>query len=115
MLKLYKDLVGFPLCLFFLFLFVWLEQQYKGKTSRVKNMLKWTGTLIGTNTLQIYVIHYFLIMPFNLKMFGNYMIENNLVALEYLISPLLSMMIAILCVYISKALYEMRLGFVFGR
>ena len=115
LLKLYKDLVGFPLCLFFLFLFVWLEQQYKGKTSRVKNMLKWTGTLIGTNTLQIYVIHYFLIMPFNLKMFGNYMIENNLVALEYLISPLLSMMIAILCVYISKALYEMRLGFVFGR
>lgn len=78
-------------------------------------MLKWTGTLIGTNTLQIYVIHYFLIMPFNLNMFGNYMIENNLVALEYLISPLLSVIIAILCVYISKALYAMRLGFVFGR
>ena len=115
LLKLYTTLVGFPLCLFFLFLFVWLEQQYKGKTSRVKNMLRWTGTLIGTNTLQIYVIHYFLIMPFNLRMFGNYMIENNLVALEYLISPLLSMMIAILCVYISKALYAMRLGFVFGR
>ena len=43
------------------------------------------------------------------------MIENNLVALEYLISPLLSVIIAILCVYISKALYAMRLGFVFGR
>lgn len=115
LLKLCTDLVGFPLCLFFLFLFVWLGQQSKGKTSKVKSMLKWTGTLIGTNTLQIYVIHYFLIMPFNLKMFGNYMIENNLVALEYLISPLLSMMIAILCVYISKALYALRLGFVFGR
>jgi len=78
-------------------------------------MLKRIGSLIGTNTLQIYVIHFFLIMPFNLKMFGNYMIENNLVALEYLISPLLSVMIAILCVYISKTLYAMRLGFVFGR
>lgn len=115
LLKLYTALVGFPLCLFFLSLFVWLEQQFKGKTSRVKSMLKRIGTLIGTNTLQIYVIHFFLIMPFNLKMFGNYMIENNLVALEYLISPLLSVMIAILCVYISKALYAMRLGFVFGR
>lgn len=115
LLKLYTTLVGFPLCLFFLFLFVWLEHQYKGKTSRVKNMLRWTGTLIGTNTLQIYVIHYFLIMPFNLKMLGNYMVENNLVALEYLISPLLSVIIAILCVYISKALYALRLGFVFGR
>lgn len=115
LLKACTTLAGLPLCLFFLFLFVRLEQQYKGKTSKVKNMLKRTGTLIGTSTLQIYVIHYFLIMPFNLKMFGNYMIENNLVALEYLISPLLSVMIAILCVYISKALYAMRLGFVFGR
>lgn len=115
LLKACAVLTGLPLCLFFLFLFVWLEQQFKGKTSRVKSMLKWTGTLIGMNTLQIYVIHYFLIMPFNLKMFGNYMIENNLVALEYLISPLLSVMIAILCVYISKILYAMRLGFVFGR
>lgn len=115
LLKACSTLAGLPLCLFFLFLFVWLEQQYKGKTSRVKNMLKRIGTLIGTSTLQIYVIHYFLIMPFNLKMFGNYMIENNLVALEYLISPLLSVMIAILCVYISKVLYAMRLGFVFGR
>ncbi len=115
LLKACTALAGLPLCLFFLFLFVWLEQQYKGKISRVKSVLKWTGTLIGTNTLQIYVIHYFLIMPFNLKMFGNYMIENNLVALEYLISPLLSVMIAILCVYISKTLYAMRLGFVFGR
>ena len=115
LLKVCTILTGLPLCLFFLFLFVWLEQQYKGQTSRAKSVLKWTGTLIGTNTLQIYVIHYFLIMPFNLKMFGNYMIENNLVALEYLISPLLSVMIAILCVYISKTLYAMRLGFIFGR
>lgn len=115
LLKVCTILTGLPLCLFFLFLFVWLEQQYKGKTSRAKCVLKWTGTLIGTSTLQIYVIHYFLIMPFNLKMLGNYMVENNLVALEYLISPLLSVIIAILCVYISKALYALRLGFVFGR
>jgi hypothetical protein len=118
-------LMAFPICINFLIAFSYVEKKFKNKCCTVKKILKHIGTDIGTNTLQIYVLHYFVIYllnwhyfshcVFDLHSFGRYMIANNMAWLELIVSPVLAILISYICIYTAKFLYKMHLGIVFGR
>ena len=114
-LKLIGSIMAFPICINLLLAFYYLEEWFKGKQSRCKTLIKKIGNDIGTNTLQIYVIHYFILMTVPLKPLGTYLLEHNIVFLEYIISPIFAVIISYICIFIAKLIYKVKLGFVFGR
>ena len=85
----------------------------RGKSSRIKTIIKYLGNKIGRNTLQIYVLQYFAIKLFQLTL-ADY-INPDYVMLEWWVSPILSIFISYLCVIVSDAMHKLRLGFLFGR
>jgi|LAHS01.1.fsa_nt_gb fucose 4-O-acetylase-like acetyltransferase len=89
------------------------ERACTGKEFFLKPAIRWTGTVIGQNTLQIYVLHYFLITYLDLHSLGAVIRVYPL--LEFLISPVLAIIIAFACVGISWFLHRLHLGFLFGR
>jgi fucose 4-O-acetylase-like acetyltransferase len=107
-------LIALPICLLLMLTFYYAEQNSKGKYFPCKSYLKKMGNDIGTNTLQIYVLHYFILDLLKLQSFGQYMIANNMVWLELIVSPILALMIAYACICISKLVYKMHIGIVFG-
>ena len=107
--------MAFPICVSLMLVFYYAEKICKGKTSPVKSCLKSIGTMVGTNTLQIYVLHFFIFYFMDLSAFGQYMIKNNKVWLELIVSPVLAIAASYACVYASKLIYKMHLGIVFGR
>lgn len=110
-----KITMAFPICISLLLVFYDAECRLKGWTSPVKSCLKSMGTVIGTSTLQIYVLHYFILHVLDLSSFGQYMIDNNMAWLELIVSPVLAILISYVCVYAAKVIYKMHLGIVFGR
>jgi len=99
----------------FLLLFYALEQYFKPYQSKTKQCLKSIGNDVGKNTLQIYVLHYFFLSLIPMKFLGDWMLRENVVWLEYLISPVLSLVIAYFCIWTACLIYKLHLGFVFGR
>lgn len=107
--------LAFPICIVLMLAFYQAEMKLKGKDFIGKKWLKQIGGTIGTNTLQIYVLHYYLLLILNLEILGVLMIQNHLVGFEYIISPILAIGIAQVCVWISDVLHGLHFGFMFGR
>ena len=112
-----RMILAFPICIDLLLAFYYAEQFFKGNKSKIKLHIKEIGNVIGKHTLQIYVLHYFILditLPWRHSL-GQYMINNNIVRIELIISPILAILISYICVYISKLIYKLHLGIVFGR
>ena len=108
-------IMAVPICIMLILLFYDAEMKCKNSSSAIKGCLKRMGSEIGTNTLQIYVLHYFIHHYLDLHFFGQYMIDNNMIWLEFIVSPVLAILISYICIYVSKLLHKMKLGIVFGR
>ena len=108
-------IMAVPICIMLILLFYDAEMKCKNSSSAIKGCLKRMGSEIGTSTLQIYVLHYFILHYLDLHFFGQYMIDNNMIWLEFIVSPVLAILISYICIYVSKLLHKMKLGIVFGR
>ena len=75
---------------------------------------KWGG-VIGRCTLQIYVLHYFLIRFLPLKHIGEYLKEYNLWILDFIICPIIAFLVCWFCVMLSNRLQKIKLDWVFGK
>jgi len=92
-----------------------LENLFKGKSSKFKTIIKKVGTDIGTNTLQIYALHFIVFRYTRTPSLGNFLLDRNMLWAEFIISPVLALLIAYICIYAAKLLYKLHLGFIFGR
>lgn len=98
----------------FLFLvFHEAENRMKGKSNGGKCMMKYLGHELGINTLQIYVLQYFVISVFGFCIGKK--LPDSIIGYEWLLSPLLALAISYVCVLIKVLLEKMKLSFVFGR
>ena len=70
---------------------------------------------IGRCTLQIYVLHYFLVLFLPLKHIGEYLKEYNLWMLDFIICPIIAFLVCWLCVMLSNRLQKIKLDWVFGK
>ena len=70
---------------------------------------------IGVHTLQIYTLHYFVMSTIGLLWNAEILINKHLTWVEGVISPVLALMIAYICIYLTRILKFIRLDFVFGR
>lgn len=94
-------------------LFHEVERRLKGKTNKIKSIVKFLGHQIGINTLQIYVLQYFVIHVFTL-FFGEFC-KSYLAEYELIFSPILGIILCLICVLVSELMHKLKLGFVFGR
>lgn len=69
-------------------------------------------SLIGRSTLQIYVLHYFMLMLSLKVVGGGYVLPFGA---DILAAPLYALLVAMLCILVSKALHGLGIGFLFGR
>ena len=108
-----NDLMSFFIVPMLFVVFHEAEVRFKGTTNPVKKTAKSLGHYIGINTLQIYVLQYFAI---NLteKLVCD-VLKVDLSSYELLLSPVLAVIICLLCVLVTEVLYKVKLGFVFGR
>lgn len=108
-----NDLMSFFIVPMLFVLFHEAEGRLKGKSNSIKRATKLLGHKIGINTLQIYVLQYFAI---NLteKLVCD-VLKVDLSSYELLLSPVLAVIICLLCVLVTEVLYKVKLGFVFGR
>ena len=108
-----NDLMSFFIVPMLFVVFHEAEVRFKGTTNPVKKTAKSLGHYIGINTLQIYVLQYFAI---NLteKLVCD-VLKVDLSSYELLLSPVLAVIICLLCVLVTDVLYKVKLGFVFGR
>ena len=73
------------------------------------------ANMIGVHTLQIYTLHYFVMSTIRLLWNADILINKHLTWVEWVISPVLALMIAYICIYLTRILKFIRLDFVFGR
>lgn len=73
------------------------------------------GGVIGRCTLQIYVLHYFLIRFLPLKHIGEYLKEYNLWIFDFIICPIIAFLVCWLCVMLSNGLQKIKVDWVFGK
>lgn len=108
-----NDLMSFFIVPMLFVLFHEAEERLKGMSNPIKSVAKYLGHKIGINTLQIYVLQYFAI---NLteKLVCD-VLKVDLSSYELLLSPVLAVIICLLCVLVTEVLYKVKLGFVFGR
>ena len=88
--------------------FFYLEQFVQNE--RIRKV----ANTIGVHTLQIYTLHYFVMSTIGL-LWADILINKHLTWVEWVISPVLALMIAYICIYLTRILKFIRLDFVFGR
>ena len=89
--------------------FFYLEQFVQNE--RIRKV----ANTIGVHTLQIYTLHYFVMSTIGLLWNAEILINKHLTWVEGVISPVLALMIAYICIYLTRILKFIRLDFVFGR
>ena len=89
--------------------FFYLEQFVQNE--RIRKV----ANTIGIHTLQIYTLHYFVMSIIGLLWNADILINKHLTWVEWVISPVLALMIAYICIYLTRILKFIRLDFVFGR
>lgn len=89
--------------------FFYLEQFVQNE--RIRKV----ANTIGVHTLQIYTLHYFVMSTIGLLWNAEILINKHLTWVEWVISPVLALMIAYICIYLTRILKFIRLDFVFGR
>lgn len=109
-------LMSIPVSVSIILFLYWAEKIAKRKSFYGKKLIKKMGSQLGQNTLEIYVLHYFIMYPLNgLKVFGKYMIENDCLWLELIISPFLALFICYICIFLAKLIEKGKLSIIFGR
>lgn len=109
-------LMSIPVSACILLLLFLIEMKAKQKSFFGKKVLKAMGSQLGQYTLEIYVLHYFVMYPLNgFKAFGQYMIENDCLWLELFISPFLALFICYICIALAKVIERCKLSFLFGK
>lgn len=109
---------GIPLAIFFMVLFYYTEMRLKRKDFWGKNCLKKMTTAIGTQTLQVYTLHYFvlyLLSVLGIQNLISFMDDMSLGYVVLVVSPLVAFMIACICIGLARMIYAIRLGTIFGR
>lgn len=109
---------GLPLAIFFMVLFYYAEMSLKRKKFWGKNCLKKMAAVIGTQTLQVYTLHYFvlyLLSVLGIQRLSSFMDDMSLGYVVLMVSPLMAFMIACICIGVAKMIYAIRLGAIFGR
>ena len=67
---------------------------------------------IGRNTLQIYVLHYYVLYLW--KVLVGHVIESSLFV-DIFVSPLIAFAVCMLCIFASTVMHKIHLGWMFGR
>lgn len=100
-----------PLCALLAVVYLFLRR--KGETSRVERQLEH----IGRNTLDIYVLHYFLVANINLQSAGRWMGDSDNAFLAALTAAALALAVTYLCVAAGRMLHASDAvnRFVYGR
>lgn len=109
-------LISLPVSICLLLLLYIAETRCKGKLFYGKKMLKKVGSHIGKYTLEIYVLHYFVMYSLSgLHSVGLYMKNNDCLWLEIIISPFIALFVCYSCIGIAKIFEKAKLGFLFGK
>lgn len=109
-------LISLPVSICLLLLLYIAEIKTKSRLFYGKQMLKTIGSQIGRYTLEIYVLHYF-VMYFlsDLQYVGVFMKDNDCLWLEIVISPMIALLICYVCIGMAKLSERLRLTFLFGK
>lgn len=108
-------LISLPVSIILLLLLYNAENKTKGRIFFGKKMLKTIGSNIGRNTLEIYVLHYFVMYFINLKGFGEYMKENDCLWMEFIVSPFLALFICYVSIGIVILCEKTKITMLFGK
>lgn len=108
-------IMAFPTCLFLIMLTCTIESKLKGQMFMGKSLLKTIGSQIGRYTLEIYVLHYYIIYYIKLQKECNFLRENDLMWTEWIFSPIVAMVVIYLCISIAKLIEKLKVSFVFGK
>jgi len=79
------------------------------------NALTKTICTWGGMTMEIYTLHYFLIHQLKLEQVGRYLIEHNMVWMEFIIAPAIAAVIIFICLLAAKLIDKIGLSWIFGR
>lgn len=104
-----RNLIAFPIVI--LLFVVFSKSEGNGVPAKMKRMV----SLIGSNTLQVYVIHYFFLRIMWIPAVNDFLVGCNGRLAEIVVSPALAIVISLLCIGVSKIMYKLKIGFVFGR
>jgi len=107
-------LVGtFSICIGLFFIFYGIEKK-TGIENREHNLIERGISLIGSNTLQIYVMHNILIKC--TPLYGLIKSCSSFASwVDWIIAPFVAIVVSLTCILIAQILYKLHLGFVFGR
>lgn len=72
-------------------------------------------SFIGQSTLQIYVLHYYFFKAFRISFLQAFISTHNRFIDDFLLTPPISLCIAILSIILAKIIYKIHLGWIFGR
>lgn len=104
-----RNLIAIPIVI--LLFVVFSKSQGRSVPAKVRGVV----SLIGSNTLQIYVLHYFFLRIMWLPAINDFLSCFSGRLEEIVISPVLALVISFLCIGVSKMMYKLKMGFVFGR
>lgn len=109
-------LISLPVSICLLLLLYIAETNTKGKLFYGKNMLKKVGSHIGRYTLEIYVLHYFVMYSLSdLHSMGLYMKNNDCLWLELIVSPFVALFVCYICIVVAKVCEKAKCEFLFGK
>lgn len=108
-----NDLMSFFIVPLLFLIFHELESRLKGYDSCLKSMIKYLALQLGVNTLQIYVLQYFVIRWF--LMYVVDYLQVGIAEYELILNPIVGVLLSVICVWISQLLHKAKLGIVFDR
>ena len=65
--------------------------------------------------MEIYTLHYFFLQMIPLKTFGLYLMKNSLMWLEFIIAPIVAVLVVFLSLIFAMLINRIGLGWIFGR
>lgn len=108
-------IMAFPTSILLILVTFIIEDKYKGRMFKGKSMLKTIGSQIGQHTLEIYVLHYYIIYYIKLQHECNFLRENDLMWTEWFFNPVVAFAVIYMCIGIAKIFEKAKLGFLFGK
>lgn len=108
-----NDLMSFFIVPLLFLIFHETENGMKARKGWLKSTMKYLCHQLGVNTLQIYVLQYFAINWCVILVRDSMGI--NLAEEELFLSPIIGVLLSMVCVGMSYLLHKARLGFLFGR
>ncbi len=88
--------------------------QLWGNSSAQGKMEKAVST-VGQGTLQIYTLHFFFLEALDISSVRAFTLNHTSWVYDLTLTPIISLMTAILCIIVANVMYRLRLGWLFGR